>query len=478
MSRATAGPPPPARRLLLWTLLLFPPLLAACAPGRAPPGPELPRVERFVGTDEAPLAWPEAGWWRGFGAAELDRLVAEALAGNADLRVALARIEQADAQVRIAGAALLPTFQAGAGAGVTRSGFGRAFGGDAGTRESYDAGLSAAWEVDLWGANRAGLGAAESLAVAGRFAHDAVALSVAAGVAETYFRLLALRDRLRIARANLDNARRVLALVEVRVANGIAAPLELAQQRTQVASQQASLPALEQQERLTLQALALLLGRPLDGFAVTADSLGAIDPVPVVAGLPSELLRRRPDLRAAEARLVAAAADVAAARAALYPSIGLTARAGLESDALRDLLSAGHLLGIAASLVAPIFDAGRLRGRVALGEAQQLELVEAYRGTVLAAFADVEDALAAARLTREREAALATAAAEARRAFALAEARFREGAIGLIELLDAQRTLFSSEDALAAARLDRLASLVALYRALGGGWSGYEALTA
>lgn len=432
---------------------------------------------RFAEADgEAAPDWPDAGWWQAFRSGELDRLIADALDANVDLRVAAARLRQADAQVRVAGSSLLPSLDASAGGGRTRSsrevdGFGRVVT----TSSGYDAGLDAAWELDLWGGNRAALAAARASAEADRLDRDAVSLTVAASVAETYFNVLSLRDRLRIARANLDNARRVLALVEVRVENGAGSALDLARQRTQVASQAAGLPALEQEERQTVGALALLLGRPLDGFGVAGRSLGEVEPARVVAGVPSGLLRRRPDLGAAEARLAAAAADVRAARAALLPSIGLTTRAGYESDALRQLLSQGNVVSLAASILAPIFDGGRLRAQVALSEAQRLELLEDYRGIVLEAFADVEDALAAVRGTREREAGLDTAATEARRAFALAETQYRAGAIDLFELLDAQRTLFSAEDALAGARLDRLAGLVALYRALGGGWTGEAA---
>jgi NodT family efflux transporter outer membrane factor (OMF) lipoprotein len=267
-----------------------------------------------------------------------------------------------------------------------------------------------------------------------------VALTIASGVADTYFQALSARDRLRIARANLGNARRVLAIVEARVASGAASELELAQQRTQVANQAATLPALEQQERQTGERAGppASAGRS-KGFAVDARSLRDVRPVPVLAGLPSGLLTRRPDVAAAEARLAAAAADVAAARAALYPSLNLTARAGVESDALRSLLSRGNLTTVALSTLAPIFEGGRLRGEVELSEARRVELVEEYRGAVLTALADVEDALVAVRGTREREVQLEAAAAEARRAFALAEAQFRGGAIGLLELLDTQR---------------------------------------
>jgi NodT family efflux transporter outer membrane factor (OMF) lipoprotein len=447
-------------------------LLGACALRPPDRGPGPATLGRFAENGEAAAGWPGAGWWEGFGSAELDRFVKDALAANTDLAAAAARLRQADAQVRIAGAGLLPTLEADAGGGATRtSSEARPLGGGPSISNSYDAGLRAAWELDLWGRNRAALVSARASAAADLFDRDGVALTVASGVADTYFQVLSTRDRLRIAQANLDNARRVLQLVEVRVADGAATPLELAQQRTQVATQSATIPSLRQQERQAVNALALLLARPLDGFEVEAQSSRDLRPVPVQAGLPSDLLQRRPDIAAAEARLDAAAADVTAARTALYPSLNLTANAGVESNALRAILSRGNVISIGLSALAPIFEGGRLRAQVELSEAQRLELIEAYRGSVLEALADVEDALNAVRRTREREAALATAATEARRAFALAEAQYRAGAIGLLELLDTQRTLFSTEDSLASARFDRLSGLADLYRALGGGWS-------
>lgn len=447
-------------------------LATGCVSREPPPEPGMVAPARFAEGEGTAAAWPDAGWWRGFGSEELDRLIALGLADSSDLAAATARLRQADAEVRIAGAGLLPTVQASGGG--TRSRVSRQ-GGLSSTGDSFDASLITAWELDLWGGRRAAVTAAQATALAGRFERDATALVLAATIADSYFRVLSLRDRLRIARANIANAERVLALVRAREAAGAASALDLARQRAQLATQAASLPALELQERQTMNALALLVGRPLDGFMLDARSLAAIRPVPVVAGLPSGLLERRPDLQAAEARLEAAAANVTAARAALYPSIDLTARAGLESDALRSILNQGNVVSVALSLLAPVFEGGRLRAGVDRSQARQLELLETYRGAVLAAFADVEDALAAVRRTGERASALATAAEEARRAFAIAEAQYRGGLIGLFELLDAQRTLFSAEDALALARLDRLASLVALYRALGGGWTGRPA---
>lgn len=448
-------------------------LLAGCSLWPAPaedPAGVLPG--RFAEAEAAAATWPDPAWWQGFAANELDRLMAEAQDANVDLAAAATRIRQADATSRIAGAPLLPTLDADGGAAATRIGSSvNPLGGDTSLTRDYDASLFAAWEVDLWGGNRAILAASRADAAAARFDRDGVALTVTSGVAETYFQILSFRDRLRIARDNLAIARDVLALVEAQVANGAASALELAQQRTQVATQEAALPSLLQSERQAVNALALLLGRPLAGFEVEAESLASVRPVSIVAGIPGELLGRRPDLLAAEARLVAADADLAAARAALFPAVNLTASYGLASDALRSFLENGSVTSLALGVTAPIFRGGQLRGQVRLSEAQREELLLLYRGAVLTAFADVEDALAAASRTTERAAALRVAAEEARRAFDLAETQYRGGAVGLLDLLDAQRTLLGAEDALAGARFDRLSSLVALYQALGGGWS-------
>ncbi|MCC7425869.1 MAG: efflux transporter outer membrane subunit [Alphaproteobacteria bacterium] len=450
-------------------------LLGGCAIGPFGSRPATPAPAQFASApvdaaSGAAVQWPDTAWWQGFASAELDGLIAAAREANPDLAIAAARVAQADAAARIAGAPLLPALSADGG--VRRARTTSAAGGRARTASSYDAGLAASWELDLWGRNRAALAAAEANALASRFDREAVALTVTASVAGTYFQLLSLRERLAIARANLANAERVLAVVQARFAAGAASALDVAQQRTQIANQRAAIPILEQQERQASNALALLLGRSMQGISIAAQSLRAVRPVPVLAGLPSELLNRRPDLRAAEADLATADANLAAARAALFPTISLTAQGGVLSNTLGTLLSSGNVISIGASILASIFDGGARRGRVALSEAQRVEVVAAYRNAVLRAFADVEDALIATGSRTQRETLLAAALAEARQAFALANAQYQAGAVALVTVLEAQRALFSAEDAYAAARLERLAALVALYRALGGGWSG------
>jgi NodT family efflux transporter outer membrane factor (OMF) lipoprotein len=289
-------------------------------------------------------------------------------------------------------------------------------------------------------------------------------------VADTYLLLVAARERRRIAAANLEAAERVLALVAVRVANGAASPLELAQQRAAVARQRATLPPLDLATRQAEHALAVLLSRAPGSLAPNSDRLEALSAPTVPAGLPSELLLRRPDLARAEANLAAAAGDVSVARKALYPSITRTVFGGAESPNLASLLNGNWLTSAATGLTAPIFSGGFLRGRLAFAEARQKELVALYRAAAYGAFADVEDALAATQ-ARTLELSLSEQAAEAARTAAtLAEAQYREGAIDLLALLVSQRAAFDAEDALAVARRERLRAAVALFRSLGGGW--------
>jgi NodT family efflux transporter outer membrane factor (OMF) lipoprotein len=229
--------------------------------------------------------------------------------------------------------------------------------------------------------------------------------------------------------------------------------------------------SVELQERQTLYALAILLGRPPEGFDAAGANVTAVVVPGVSPGLPAELLARRPDLRSAEAQLAAANANVAVARAALLPGITLTGSAGLASGMLINFLSApAAALSLGASLMQPIFDGGRLRAQVDTATSRERELVENYRRAVLAALADVESTLAAGGRTLDQEVLQAQVVQQGRISLRLAEVRYREGADDLLTLLDAQRTLFQAEDQLAQVRLARLQASIALYKALGGGW--------
>jgi NodT family efflux transporter outer membrane factor (OMF) lipoprotein len=264
-----------------------------------------------------------------------------------------------------------------------------------------------------------------------------------------------------------------LKIVQSRVRNGAASPLDLAQQEAELASQRTSLPSLEQDERFALASLAVLLGRPPEGFAVQGRSLAEVGSPQIAPGLPSALLLRRPDLKSAEFQLRAADADVDAARADFFPQIDLTGSGGLQSAALASLFSgAGAFYAIGASLTQPIFEGGRLIGAYKQAKGRRAELTATYRGAVFQSFADVETALGERGNQKDQLRLRSDQAEAAARAFRIAEAQYREGAVDFVTVLDAQRTLFSAEDLRAQARLASLQADVTLFRVLGGGWPG------
>jgi NodT family efflux transporter outer membrane factor (OMF) lipoprotein len=304
------------------------------------------------------------------------------------------------------------------------------------------------------------------------YAQQVVALTVTADVATTYFRVLGLRQRVAVAIQNLELARRVLTVTERRVLGGLSSRVELAQQQTLVAGQDAQIPALQQAEREALNALAILLGRPPENFLVEATGLAGIAAPPVSPGLPAELLRRRPDIAQAEANLEAAQANVAVARAAFFPSIGLSVAGGLTTgEAFTALGGTGLLFNVGASLLQTIFDGGRLQGQRQFAEAEQLELVSAYRGNILNALYDVESALSLNVRLAEQSAARRRQVESATQAFDFSDRMYQEGLIDLLALLQAQQTLFIVQDELLQIELARLQAAVGLYRALGGGWN-------
>jgi NodT family efflux transporter outer membrane factor (OMF) lipoprotein len=447
--------------------------LGACSiTGETPPVPGL--------ASDIPAAWaertlPDAGagvtapdWWRSFSSDELSVLIAAALSANPDLVIAAERVRQAEAQVRIAGASLFPQLDVGAGTSRRET---RPDGGAWSASDGSSAIFSASYEIDLWGRNAAGVRAAESTLRASRYELETVRLTLVTGVANAYFQVLSLRGRLVILRENLVIAERVLAVVDARVRNGAASALDLARQQAGVLALQASIPPLELQERQTLYALAILIGRPPERFDAAGVSLTALAVPRVAPGLPADLLTRRPDLASAEAQLAAANANVAAARAALLPGIQLTGSAGLASNVLLNFLNAPTAtLALGASLVQTIFDGGRLRGQVEVAASRERELVESYRKSILAALADVESALASGSRTADQELLQVQVVEQGRIALRLAEIRYREGVDDLLTVLDAQRTLFQAEDQLAQIRLSRLQASLGLFKALGGGW--------
>ncbi len=456
------------------------PLLAGCL--TVEPQPlwtfDLPSAYRAAPKGAAAQAAPpRPGWWRGFRTPELTRLMEDAAADNFDIAVAVARIVQADAQAQVAGAPLLPAVDLDASASRSQSslatGTGNTVGGSR-QRQLFSASLTASYEIDFWGKNRATLAAAQETAVAARFNRDVVRLSTLASVANAYFQVLAAQDRLRIARENVASASRILGVIRERLNVGTVSDLDIAQQESLLATQRAAIPQLEQTRQQTITVLAVLIGRPPEFVDIRGGSMARVAIPRVTPGLPSELLIQRPDIQMAEANLASASANVYAARAAFFPSIQLTAEGGYQSAALKTLFTPqAAFYNVAAGLTQPIFDGFRLQGQLKLQRGLEHELLETYRKSVVSAFADVESALIAVRQTAERERLLREAVASSRRAFDLSETRLREGTIDLVTLLNAQQTLFQNQDALSQARLLRLQAIVSLYQALGGGWEPY-----
>ena len=454
-------------------------LLAGCITGYEKPDTALEVPDKYRYANNQPdKALPSLDWWRSFNSKELTAMVEAAQTANLDIAVAVARIQQADAQARISGAALLPTVNANGSATRARpsqssssSSSSTSTRGGSIETTTYNANLSASYVVDLWGQNRAALLASEESAVASRFSRDVVALTAITSVANTYFSVLNAQDRLRIARGNIASAERVLSLIRQRFMVGTASQLDVAQQESLVATQRATVPPLEIALRQNATALAVLVGRAPENFPVRGGSLNAISVPAITPGLPSEILNQRPDIRQAEADLSSSNYSVESARAAFFPNISLTGARGFQSAALATLFGPGAwYYTMAASLTQPVFDGFLRQGELELAQGRQQEFLQTYRKSVLSAFSDVEQALIAVQQQATRERLQGEVVRAARQAFELSERRLREGTVDLITVLTTQQTLFQAQDTLAQVRFARLQAVVSLFQALGGGW--------
>lgn len=450
--------------------------LAGCATEQAaaPIPPDLP-PEFESGHAPAAGQMPSKEWYRDFGSDELNSFVDLAASHNWDVAAARARMLQADARARQAGAARLPSVDA-----VGNASYLAGHSSQGGGHElDWSGMLTASYELDFWGKNRATAESASLLASASRADHDTIALTTLAGVANGYFQILALRERLAIAQANSGVAHQLLEVVQARFAVGMATPVELATQKSTYDTAQIAVADLEQTEFEARAALSLLLGRAPEHFEVQGTPLEALHEPAIAAGLPSELLARRPDLLLSEEHLRAAHADLEAARAAMFPSISLTAGAGVQNPVLPATVltipGVGPSFALGGSLIQPIFNHGRLVAQRDEVQAKEEELLAAYRASIIAAFADVENALAMIHhLDMAREFQLENAA---QTGYALegAKLRYQAGSGDFLTLLEAQRTLYLARDQFVQYKLARLQALVSLCKALGGGWTNPSA---
>ncbi len=417
--------------------------------------------------------WPQPDWWRSFSAPELSELIEKAQVENRDLAVAVARVMEAHAQTTIQGAMLFPQINAQAQALRSPSGGG----GQSITGQSFSAGNSfgltfgASYELDFWGLAHDNLRAAREALKSARFAQQAVALTVTSNVASTYFSVMALRVRIAIANENIKAINGILDTINLRVLTGKSSRLDLAQEQAQVESVEAQLPMLEEQELEARVTLAVLLGEPPQGFEVKTQTLDAFHLPVVHAGLPSELLLRRPDVAEAEANLAGAHANLDAARAAFLPQFALAGNGGFASTAINALFNFPNFAwDFGANLLQTVFDGGKLIGQKELARATQQELVASYQSAVLNAYADVENALGQVANNSKAELHLGREVEAAREAFTISQLQYRQGVTELLTVLQAQQTLFAAEDQLAQTTLAHMQAVVHLFEALGGGW--------
>ncbi|MCQ6259211.1 efflux transporter outer membrane subunit [Pseudomonas sp. Q11] len=456
------------------TLLAAGLLLAACGTPAPAPDSGIQPPPAWQSFDTATARTDNQQWWTQFGSAQLNRLIEQARLDSHDLAAAMARVRQARAGAVIAGAPLLPQITAGLngtrqellrGKGYSQLDVNR----DNRTIDYYDAHLSASYELDFWGGKRAARDSALSSLSASEFDRATVELTLLSAVANSYTQALSLREQQRIAELNLTNAQSVLDLVQTRYDAGSATALELSQQKSLVAAQQRRLPQVQQQAQEALITLAALLGQPVQSVTLDDESFDRLHWPAINAGLPSDLLSRRPDIAAAEARLAAAQADISVARAAMLPSMTLGLSLATGAD-IADQLLRNNVYNLTAGLAAPIFNNGRLSAERDRATARQQELLELYRAAIINGFADVEKALNGIHGLDQQRQWQSEELHHAQSAFDIAQSRYQAGAEDLLTVLETQRTLYAAQDMNVQLRLARVQASVALYKALGGGW--------
>ena len=374
--------------------------------------------------------------------------------------------------------ALLPTLAASGPGNLLQESYSRVSGSSlnglsTGGREvvNFNSALSASYMLDFWGQYHDAAQAAEETSAANRFDRDVTALTTLTAVATAYFQVLASQDRIKTANGNVAGAQRILEAIRERFKAGTGTDLDVAQQESVLANQLAAIPTLRQTLDQNINALALLLARPPESLKVKGGSMNQLAIPRVTTGLPSELLTQRPDIKRQEAQLASATANVGSARAQFFPNIQLTGGGGYQSSGLVSLIQPhAAFFNMVASINQPIFDGGAILGNFELTKAQQEEMLQTYRKTVVAAFTDVDNALVAIRDTTDKLRLQRQVVTASRRAFRLSERQLQAGTADIVTVLNTQLTLFQAEDTLWQAQLARLLATVSLYQALGGGW--------
>ncbi|HEY0661142.1 MAG TPA: efflux transporter outer membrane subunit [Lysobacter sp.] len=467
-------------------------LLAACTVGPDYVRPTVPTPDRFVRAETAAATdattdatvqeniAPEAGgeFWRGFNDPLLTQLIEDALAANHDLRIALSRYDRANALLRGAKFDYLPTITASGEASESRASADQAPGVARADRdvESYSAGVNVGWELDLFGRVRRSVEAQRADTQASAADLAALQVSIVGEVASGYVQLRGLQERLRVARENADNQRETLRLVDARLDAGRGTEFDTARARAQLEATLSRVPALEAQVAVTMHRIAVLTGRTPDALIAELETPRALPVLParLDAGTPGELLRRRPDVAAAEHALHSATARIGVATADLFPRFtlgGLIGSQAIDSSALFERGSETRL--VALGIDWSFLDIGRVRARISAADADAEGGLARYQQAVLLALEDTENALVRYARARVEDQHLERAAIDSANAARLARVRFDAGAADLFEVLDAERTQLQAQDAFADGRTRSVTGAIGLYKALAGGWPSH-----
>src|SRR6266511_3966263 len=421
-------------------------------------------------------------WWTSFNDALLNSLVERAVKSNLDLRIAEARIREARASRAVTASGLWPTLDVSGSYSRNRSSenalmFPSQCGvGGSGwklDRDLYDAAIDASWEIDVFGGVRRGVEAADATIEASQYSRRDVLVTLLGDVAKNYIDLRGFQRRLAVARANLKAQQDTSELTRIRFQAGLTSDLEVAQAEAQANTTAAQIPTLDASTKQAAYSLDLLLGLAPGALWNELSNETAIPVLPpeVLVGLPSDLLRRRPDIRFAERQLAASTAQIISAMAALFPNFSLTGVAGLQSISASDWFTGrSRYWSVGPTISWPIFDAGRIRANIEIRNAQQEQALNQYEKAMLAAFGDVEKSLVSYSREQVRQRSLAEAVASNRRAVEMANELYVRGLNDFLNVLDTQRSLYAAENDLAQSEATMAANLVALYKALGGGW--------
>ena len=451
-------------------LLLLPTL--ACAVGPNYTKPELPVPKawnegRAMQTTQSPASL--ASWWTEFQDPTLDRLVNEAVAGNLDLKIAAARIREARAARGIAGSAGLP--QVGVGAVYART-HNSPFA--PGEPSVFEAGFDASWEIDVFGGVRRDKEAALADVQAAEEGRREVLVTLLADVGRSYLELRGTQQQLRILEETLAAERDTLDIAKARLEAGLGAEFDVARAEGLLRANEADRPVLERQIREAIYRLGVLVGKEPGALANTLETAADIPPVPpeIPLTLPSELLSRRPDLKRAERELAAATARIGVARADLFPRFSILGSFGRRSEDAGVLTKgSAQFWSLGPAVRWPIFSGGRIRANIEVHDARQEQALLQYEKQILTALEEVETALSAHTRERSREASLRAAVDSTRRALALATDRYTSGLENFLSVLDAERSVYAAEDQLVRSEKNTAVTLIAVYKALGGGWS-------